>query len=328
MKLLQFIVGLVVLIGIYLAGPVLDYPPINYQQTSELPPNLEGLQQWLKDKESGVKSLKPQNEKLVVWAGEKAVKTPWSIVYIHGFSASRLETAPLSDVLAKKLQANVFYTRLAGHGQDANELAKATPQDWVIDYVQALEIGHRLGEKVLVISCSTGSTLATLASEASVRQAFEAHVFISPNFGPKDKRAEIILLPWGKEIAQWIEGKTHQTVASEPGEDLAWYKAYPTQALFPMMHLVKLARQSPLKDFHLPLMVLYSERDQVVDVNEIKTAFNAIGSNQKQMLSIDYSESKNQHVLAGSIKAPNAVEPLSEDILRWVRQLETTQGFR
>ncbi|MDD4273595.1 MAG: hypothetical protein PHG14_07705 [Desulfobacter postgatei] len=38
-------------------------------------------------------------------------------VYIHGFSATRKETAPLSDLVAKTLNANLFYTRLSGHGR-------------------------------------------------------------------------------------------------------------------------------------------------------------------------------------------------------------------
>ena len=300
---------------------MVDYPAIHFTRESELPPRLDDLQRWLDKKESAFEFIKPRNEKLVVWASEKKEQTPWSIVYIHGFSSSRLETAPLTQEVAKQLKANVFYTRLTGHGQHAGDLARATPQDWVNDYLLALDIGHRLGEKVLIISCSTGSTIATLASQRPQANLIQAHVFISPNFGPKDQRAEIILAPWGKEIAQLIEGKTHHTTVANPAEELAWYKAYPTDALFPMMHLVKLARQSPLKDFKHPLLVLYSERDQVVDVTEIKAAFSLMGSSQKQLINVEYSDSKNQHVLAGSIKAPKAVEPLSQDILKWVQTL-------
>ena len=321
LKSIKFILSLAALAGVYCLGPVVDYPPIHLSHETELPQRLGDLEKWLDKRESAFEFIKPQNEQLVVWASEKKEQTPWSIVYIHGFSSSRLETAPLTQEIAKKLKANVFYTRLTGHGQHAADLAQATPQEWVKDYLLALDIGHLLGEKVLIISCSTGSTIATLASETAQAHFTQAHVFISPNFGPKDKRAEIILLPWGKEIAQWIEGKTHQSGVADPAEELAWYNAYPTEALFPMMYLVKLTRQSSLKDFKHPLLVLYSERDQVVDVTEIKAAFSLMGSSQKQMLNVEYSDSKNQHVLAGSIKAPKAVEPLSQEILKWVQTL-------
>jgi hypothetical protein len=40
----------------------------------------------------------PGAEKKIIWAGEAAQKTPLSIVYLHGFSATRQERAPQSAV--------------------------------------------------------------------------------------------------------------------------------------------------------------------------------------------------------------------------------------
>ena len=321
-------------VGAYCLGPRTTYAPLDFQLESHSPEKLSDLDDWLMRKESIFKNIKANNEKTIVWASEKRSITPWSVVYIHGFSASRLESAPLAEMIAKKLNANVFYTRLNGHGQGPEDLKNATPKAWVNDYLEAMEIGHRIGNRVLVISCSTGSTIASLVSQTHGTQATqnthdtEAHVFISPNFGPKDKRAEIILAPWGEQLAFLIEGKTHQTTSSEPDEQLGWYSAYPTQSLFPMMYLVKLARNSRLEDFTSPLLVLYSERDKVVDVEKIKTAFAQIGSPSKTIIAIEDSDSKGQHVLAGRIKAPNALEPMRDKIVHWVQALQSTQGLR
>ena len=324
-------------LGAFFLGPRTSYEPIDFKLERHVPERLSELDGWLKLKESAFKNIKANNEKTIVWANGERATTPWSVVYIHGFSASRLESAPLAELVADKLKANVFYTRLSGHGQRPEDLKNATPHLWVNDYLEALEIGHRIGKRVLVISCSTGSTIAALASQmhgtkdthgAQDARNREAHVFISPNFGPKDKRAEIILAPWGEQLAFLIEGKTHLSASPEPDEQLGWYDAYPTESLFPMMYLVKLARNSRLQDFNSPLLVLYSERDRVVDVEKIKTAFAQIGSQPKTLISIEDSDSKGQHVLAGRIKAPKALEPIKEQIVQWVQTLEHAQGLR
>ena len=283
---------------------------------------------WLKKSEKGLAHLRAGTEKEIVWSSKNHDKTPWSVVYIHGFSASKLETAPLTGEVAKALHANAFYTRLSGHGQGSAELGQASIQDWLADVNEAVAIGRKIGEHVLVISCSTGSTLATWFGLSEHANALAAHVFISPNFGPKDKRAEIILAPWGEQLAFLIEGKTHLSASPEPDEQLGWYDAYPTESLFPMMYLVKLARNSRLQDFNSPLLVLYSERDRVVDVEKIKTAFAQLGSQSKTLISIEDSDSKGQHVLAGRIKAPKALEPIKEQIVQWVHTLEHAQGLR
>jgi len=129
LKSVKFILFLITFIGIYCLGPVVEYPPIHLSHETELPQRLGDLEKWLDKRESAFEFIKPQNEQQIVWASEKKEQTPWSIVYIHGFSSSRLETAPLSQEIANKLKANVFYTRLTGHGQHAADLAHATPQD-------------------------------------------------------------------------------------------------------------------------------------------------------------------------------------------------------
>jgi len=332
LKTSHVIIAVAILLGAYFSGPVVSYPQMDYLHSISVPERIEDLEGWINNQEAQFNNIKKDNEKKIVWANPSKLKTPWSVVYVHGFSASRLETAPLAEMVAEKLKANVFYTRLTGHGlEDKDRLGEATPNDWVDDYRQALEVGERLGEKVLVISCSTGSTIALLSSEfkgTTSAPSPQAHVFISPNLGPKDKRAEIILAPWGERMADWIEGPVHHTSSSQTDDSQGWYKDYPTKSLFPMMHLVKLARDSHLENFTSPLLVLYSERDQVVDVGEIKKAFNAIGSNTKQLTRIDYSDSENQHVLAGRIKAPKALAPLSQEITTWLTSLESAQGFR
>jgi esterase/lipase len=240
------------------------------------------------------------------------------VVYLHGFSASRLETAPLAEVVAQALGAHVFYARLTGHGRGGQAMAEALPQDWMADTVEALRIGQLLGDKVLLMSCSTGATLATWLGTSALGSQVAAHVFLSPNFGPKDWRGELVNWSWGRRLVLTMAGECRGWVPESEAEALAWTTRYPTRAVFPMMALVKTVRASDLASFQAPVLVHYSEQDQTVSPARIKAAFARLGSPLKQLVPVGYSQSKGQHVLAGAIMDPAAVAPMAEGIVRWV----------
>ena len=58
-------------------------------------------------------------------------QTELALVYLHGFSASRQETAPLSEDLARQLGANLFVTRLSGHGRSPQAMGEPSVRDWL-----------------------------------------------------------------------------------------------------------------------------------------------------------------------------------------------------
>ncbi len=309
---------------VFMAGPRNSFGPDTPAQRSLPPQDITALDGWLQKNEAAYPDIKPGNAKGIVWNAATHQRTPWAVVYLHGFSASRLETAPVADRIAQELGANLFYTRLAGHGRSGDAMAEASPQDWMADAVEAVRIGQTLGERVLVISCSTGSTLATWLATSPDNNKVAAHVFISPNFGPKDKRSEIINGPWGKSIALALEGDNRGWTPQDPRESNAWTTRYPTRALFPMMAMVKHVRESDLSVFQTPVLVLYSEKDETVDPVETQSAFTRMGTPLKTLEAVTYSTSRGQHVLAGDIKSPQAVAPMVDSIVKWVRALPKT----
>ncbi len=307
--------------AVFFLGPVNQFGE-NAPATRPAPPTvLSELDPWLQQSEAQFPDIKPGTAKGIVWAHENKQVTEWSVVYLHGFSASRLETSPVAEQVAQQLGANLFYTRLTGHGLPGAAMGQATPQDWLADTQEAIRIGRALGRKVLVISCSTGSTLSTWWATSAQADQIQAHVFISPNFGLKDKRSELINGHWGQRIAYAVTGDTINYQSDNPREAQAWTQSYPTKALFPMMALVKQVRESDLSQFKAPVLVLYSEQDQTVDPVEIKTAFERFGSQQKKLEAVTYSQSKGQHVLAGDIRDPQAVQPMVKTIASWTQAL-------
>ncbi len=325
---LRLVSGLLLLVAVaYWLGPRNDTGPF-MQSARPLPPqDITALGDWIATSESAYTDIKPGNAKGIVWAGPQGQRTPWAVVYLHGFSASRLETAPMAETVAAQLGANLFYTRLSGHGRsDPAAMGEASVQDWMADTLEAVQIGQTLGQRVLVIGCSTGATLAAWLGTSPDAARMAAAVFVSPNFGPKDKRADIVNLPWGQKIALWVQGPVRSFTPSSAQEANAWTSSYPTKSIFPMMALVKSVRQSDLSLFQTPLLVLYSERDKTVEPSETLAAFTRIGSARKSIEPVAYSKSSGQHVLAGAIKDPAAVAPMADTISRWVKALPKEPG--
>lgn len=309
-------------IALYVFGPANPFGSETPTARPQPPELIADLETWLKGSEAQFQNLRPGVEKAIVWAKPTPQITKWAVVYIHGFSATRLETAPLAEFVARALGANLFYTRLTGHGLDGEALGNATAQDWMADTVEAIKIGKVLGDKVLVISCSTGSTLSTWFGTTAESSLVDAMVFVSPNFGLKNKFSELINWPWGQSIAKVIAGDKIEYQSSDPREAVAWTQSYPTRALFPMMALVKKVRNSDLSRFQTPVFVLYSAQDQTVEPFSIKEAYARMGSKIKAIETVDYSRSEGQHVLAGDIRDPQAVGPISQSILKWIKTID------
>lgn len=310
------------LVGVLLAGPRNALGPDTPSARQAPPAVATDLDAWLAQQESAHTDIRPGLAKGVVWHGAVGQRTPWAVVYIHGYTASRLETAPLAERVAQGLGANLFHTRLTGHGRSGAAMGEASAQDWMADTLEAVRIGQLLGERVLVVGVSTGATLATWLGTRPEGQGVAASVFVSPNYGPKDKRSELINGPWGQPLALALEGDNRGKAASgDPREDLAWTQRYPTKALFPMMALVKHVRDSDLSAFRTPLLVLYAPGDQTVDPQVTERLFPRLGSPNKVLEAVTYSEAKGQHVLAGDIRAPRATGPMADRILAWVRSL-------
>ena len=92
--------------------------------------------------EASVPGLRPGEARAVVWADpETRARTPIALVYVHGFSADRHEVDPLVSRIAEALGANVFYTRLKGHGRDGAALAEAMVEAWLDDVAGAGAVG-------------------------------------------------------------------------------------------------------------------------------------------------------------------------------------------
>jgi len=290
---------------------------------AEVPEFSGELDAWLANQERDYSSQAPLiegTEKRIRWfEGRHSSKTHYSIVYIHGFSATRQEIAPVAELVADALGANLFETRLTGHGLQANPLADVRAEDWLDDAAEALAIGSELGQNIIVMGTSTGATLALAMIHHPTFAQVSHLVLISPNFATRDSSAEVLTWPGGPQLAYMVSGDTRSWTPNNKLQAQYWATSYPMDALVEMMRLVKFVRTLLPMDITQPLLVLYSPHDSVVDTQWISSAFEQIHAPRQQLVPFTESGDPSNHVIAGDILSPRNNQPVVDAIIQFVK---------
>ena len=275
---------------------------------------------WLASTEASVAEhygLVPGTEKRITWFDEQR-PTTYAVVYFHGFSATRQETAPLARLVAGALGANLFETRLAGHGRQREFLADVTAEDWLQDGVEALTIGAMLGQRIIVIGTSTGATLATALLDHPAMGAVDALVMLSPNFRPQDSNAAWLTRPAGPLLARALVGDTQSW---EPHNELQaryWSTTYPLDSVVEMMRLVDRANRLLPAEIPQRLLLLYSNEDAVVSPEAALSVFEQTSAPQKAAIEIGDADDPSHHVLAGDVLSPASTRRIAADIVEFI----------
>jgi pimeloyl-ACP methyl ester carboxylesterase len=270
-----------ILVIIYYLGPrpaTPRYDPI----LPAVPQQPPALDQYVTARES-VHKLKPDNQARIVWHDSLRRKTPFSVVYLHGFSASQEEGNPVHRHFARKYGCNLYLSRLDGHGLDTSEpLLTMTAAGLWRDAKEALAIGKALGEKVILVTCSTGSTLGLKLAATYPNDIF-AVINMSPNIAINDDLAFLANNPWGLQLARLVsDGKYRRSLPEHPDVSKYWYDKYRLEAVVELENLLETTMEPAL--FHAirqPMLNLYYFKDE--DHQDRTVRVSAILDMEKQL---------------------------------------------
>ncbi len=311
-----FIVIFLIVIIVILTVGILLGPMVKIETTVQPVSLPDDLDHYLSTKEQQAHLTTRDVAKKIVWADPgKKNKTKISVIYLHGYSATLMETHPLTEKIGQKLKANVFYTRLAGHGEIKEKFAEATANDWLQDTLEAWEIGKRIGEDVIIVATSTGATLATWLALTQPVDRLKALIFVSPNFWPADKTAPVLLWPWGVQIVKLTTGSEYHPW--EPANDRQakyWMCSPSIRTSSQVIGLVEYVDSLDIRELKVPSLILYSELDDVVSVPKIKEKYKLIGSPLKKLVAVNSENNPSKHVLAGDILGVHTTEFVREKI--------------
>lgn len=297
---------LLVLIVVYFSGP----QPATPKYSTTLPvitAEASALEQYIQQNEAKHK-LKPDNEARILWMNDSLKqKTDYAVVYLHGFSASQEEGDPVHYEFAQKFGCNLFLSRLDAHGVDTTEpLANFTADGLWNSAKEAYVIGKQLGKKVILMSTSTGGTLALkLAAEYP---EIAGLILLSPNIAINDPNAWLLNNHWGLQIAHLVTGK-HRTVSDTTAIYAQyWNNRYVTSSLVQLEELLESTmKESTFKKVTQPTLLLYyfkdeKNQDPVVKVSAMKRMFTQLGTpeNMKRQVAVPNA---GDHVLGSYVKS-------------------------
>jgi len=321
MRLLKILgVTLLILTVIYFFGPHPSAPKFN----NNLPDiaanaNLDSIV------EAGEKihHLKPNNQARIVWADSTHQQTEYEAVYLHGFSASQMEGAPVHENIAKAFHCNLYLARLAEHGIDTTEdLVNLTAEKYWESTKFAYAIGKKLGKKVIIMSTSTGGTLSLQLAAAYPEIA--GLIMYSPNIAINNPAAFLLNDPWGLQIARLVKGGNYANIPfKHPDYPKYWNTKYRLESTVELQNLIEATMtKETFSKIHQPCLALYyykdeANQDNVVKVSAIKEMLNEISTPENLKKGIAIPNAGN-HVLASPLvsKAVENVEALTKDFIK------------
>jgi len=312
------------LLVIYLLGPRAPKPTLD-PILPTVSTDLSTLEADIKLAESAVTNLKPDNEARIVWFDPtKKEKTPYSLVYLHGFSASQGEGDPMHLEFAQRYGANLYLARIDGHGiENGNNLLEITPESLIASAKKAIAIGKALGEKVILMSCSTGGTYSLYLS--GDEPAIAGQILYSPNIDIYDSKTNLLTKPWGYQMLKFLTGGVQHTWDGNDNVKKYWQTTYRIEAIIALKSLIQATMlESTFKKIKSPVFLGYyykdeENQDKVVSVERMKEMFSQLSTPDDQKRAIAFPNS-GAHVMCSKY-FPNDLENLRKETFAFAEEV-------
>ena len=323
MKILRgIILFILVLGGIYLMGPRVNTPELN-NNTVEVPSDLNKLKNWIINKENRLGNVRSGNESYIIFNDSIPKKTKYSVVYLHGFTASGKEGDPVHRNIAKKIGANLYVPRLHGHGLEEKEpMLNYNNEDYWESAKEALSIAKVLGDEVIFLGTSHGGVLSlSLGTDPSIA----AICLFGPNIEVFDPLAKLISKPWGLLLARIVRGgKYHYMDNMNPEKKKFWTHKIRLESTLHMQKLLDIKmREDTFKKIKIPVFMGYyfkndSMQDKVVSVPAMLKMFDQLGTPKELKVKKAFPNA-GDHVITSSLST-KSYDKVTQEVITFLIQ--------
>jgi len=310
MRLLKIVIlSFFALIVIYFLGPKPPKPIFN----NDLPTvvSINALDAYITAMEAPYK-IKDDNQARIIWADNSKTQTDYAIVYLHGFSASQMEGNPVHQNIAKQFHCNLYLARLAEHGIDTTEdLMNLTAENYWESAKLAYAIGKQIGKKVILMSTSTGGSLALQL--AANYPEIAGLILYSPNIEIFDPSAPLLNNPWGLQIGRTVLKSNYVDIKyTDSAYPKYWNSHYRIEAVVELQNLIETTMtEATFKKIQQPTLALYyykdeAHQDNVVKVSAIQKMMQQIATPSNLKMEMAMPNTGN-HVIASPIVSKDIV---------------------
>lgn len=306
MKIALTVLGIIIagLLVFYLLGPRASAPQSELF-LPEVPDSLEELEASIGNIEKSLR-LKPDNEARIVWADSTPQKTGYCLVYLPGFTATYMEGEPVHRRFAERYGCNLYLPRLHGHGLLTDHpLLGFSVDSLLASACHALAVGHKLGEKVILMSTSTGSTLSMILA-AKFPDKVHALITYSPNIRLADPAAVMLSKPWGIQIARVVTGDKFRGYEATDSFQQYWYTRYRLEGVAGLQRLLEHSMNpATFNKVRQPFFMGYyykneEEQDQVVSVAAMLEMYGQLGTPEALKRKVAFAD-VGKHALASEL---------------------------
>lgn len=259
-----------VIAAAYLLGPHPDTPTFSLE-LPDVPSEPRALEAYIATNESR-HNVKPMNEAKILWNDSAKTRTPFVVLYLHGFSASHMEGNPVHRDFAREFGCNLYLSRLSDHGIDTTEaLLYFTADRFWESAKNALAVAKQLGDKVIIIGTSTGSTVA-LKLAAEYPGDVHALINLSPNIAINNGAAFLLNNPWGLQIARQVMGGKYRDKGADPDDHgRYWNNKYRLEAAVELQELIEETMdEETFERITQPTLTLYYYKNELEQDPEVR----------------------------------------------------------
>ena len=295
MKILKWIGVILLLLVIgYMIGPQAPEPVLD-TQLPKVTQELKALEEEILEAESKDKLIKPGNASRIVWYDSAYQKTPYAVVYLHGFSASAAEGDPVHLEFAKRYGCNLYLPRLFEHGKSGKDpMISLTPEKLVASAKEAIAVAKQLGEQVILMSTSTGSTLSLYI--ASGQPDIHSLIMFSPNIDVYNSSSMLLTKPWGLQLARTIIGGDYFEFEAPEENQKHWTTRYRIEALIALKSLINATmNEAVFTKVKQPLFMGYyykndSLMDKTVSIPRMLEMYDQVGTPSEKKRKVAFPE--------------------------------------
>lgn len=208
---------------------------------------------------------------------------------IHGFRSCPFEMKEYGQYLNEK-GYTVKTCLLPGHGTNPEDLVNIKWENWV-EYVENSLIAlENICEKVILAGLSTGGSIALYLT---TKHKIDGVIALAPGLFLKQKNAflsHILKYVWkykhiksGPDVSVHVESKVYPKV--------------PVSIISELLSLFK-SLKSKLHLIEVPTLIIYSQKDHVVNPKSSLTIYNTIFSQHKKLIELK----KSFHILTMDVE--------------------------
>ena len=275
------------------------------------------VESYIAEKEMLFQNTNPRAKKKIIWFDDTKVKTEYSIVYLHGSFATGVQQEDVLVKIAKRLEANLFISRLTGHGSGFESTKSIEAKNFLEDAAEAVAVGNQIGNKVILMGFSAGGTFALMATKDQKLNKKIDHLVLVAPWTPKLTLPYFIAATGLFFKSQYKFNFPRMFNLSNEEWGPFWVNEFHRTLPRQLWVAAFSGRKLKFQETTIPLLVFYEEKDKVVNAVGVKKIFEQWKGPKKIINNDTNLGGFNYHDIIGILNSPQD-DFFVEEIKNWI----------